>query len=71
MTRPIYIATIQVAVTGATNEAEAADAISGAMEVVDGTIEDWQYLRVGGQFLYPVEKQVRNAVLAEGEGGGA
>lgn len=67
MARKVFIATIQVAVTGVSNEAEAADAISGAMELGDGSIEDWQYLRFGGQFLYPSEKYVRDGVLEEGE----
>jgi len=61
--RKVYIATIQVAVD-AVNEGAAADGISEGMR---GLFVDWQYLKVGGQFLYPVEKFIAADVIEEGE----
>lgn len=56
---PVYIATIQIAVKAD----DPIDAIDGISETLGDAINwenptfllDWQYMKVGGQWLYPTE----------------
>ena len=59
----VYIATVQVAVK-ADSPGEAADGLSAILTELmppdPDFMLDWTYLKVGGQYLYPVESYVPN-----------
>lgn len=56
-TKIVKVATIQIALPETVgSDAEAADFISETMR--DAGFLDWQYLMVGGQFLYATDRQV-------------
>jgi len=64
-----YVATVQIMVL-AKNQDEANEVFQslltqGAMH--EGTIFDWGYLKVGGQYLYPTERVLDISEDAEGE----
>jgi hypothetical protein len=72
----IHVATIQVAVN-AGSHAEATDAISeclGWLQDKGTEIFDWQYLKIGCQYLYPqdtgvpyvLEEYIEGAAFGEG-----
>jgi hypothetical protein len=57
--RKAYIATIQVCIEGVNNDAEAVDWISGLLSGDNPKgLVDWQYLKLGGQWLYPTEQYI-------------
>jgi hypothetical protein len=57
MARQGYIATIQIAIE-CDSEAQACNGISECL--ADEAILDWQYLKLGGQFLSPTSKLIQN-----------
>ncbi|KKM18577.1 hypothetical protein LCGC14_1664290 [marine sediment metagenome] len=61
MAKLIMVATIQVAIDVDT-VAEAQDYIG---ETLRGQFYDWEYVRIGGQFLYPTERIINDSAPYE------
>jgi hypothetical protein len=61
MAKKVYIATVQLVIDEVKNEAEAADAITAMLsEYPWESLLDWAYLKMGGQYMTPTPKLVRD-----------
>lgn len=64
MLKKKYVATVQI-VVDANNEDEACDAISGVLD--HEGVFDWGYVKIGGQYTYPVEILINEENYEEGD----
>lgn len=68
-TAKTYVATVQVLISldqDVNNETEAADWFSGLLTDNPG-VWDWGYLKIGGQYMYPSEKNIDIEEYEEGD----